>query len=148
MPVHADEKVTIKTWGVNRHVIDEIIPLRGKYPLKKCYEECMRNIGGIGARTLYLVGREQTALRIIREHAAKLGNAEVLTENYAPWVESKIPPASEAINKPSAIELKNLQRASALGFVPAKLKLARVLLTGNFTPQGMDIATARILLNE
>ena len=148
MPTCADEKVTIKAWGPGETQMDEIVPLRGKYPLKKCYEECMRNIGGIGARTLYLAGREQTALFNIREHARKLGNAEAWTADYAPYIAAKRPLAEESINKPSDIEFKNLRKAAELGFVPAKLKLARVLLTENFAPGGFDFASARKLLHE
>lgn len=148
MPSFQDEKVSIKAWHADGSSMDEIVPLRGKYPLNKCYEECMRNIGGTAARTLYLIGREQTALRTILEHARKLGNAEAWAEDYAPYVADKKPLAEESINKPSDIEFKNLHKAAELGFVPAKLKLARVLLTENFAPDGFDFATARKLLNE
>ena len=147
-PSFSDEKVTVRAWGNNYSAIDEIIPLRGKYPLKNCYEERMHNIGGIGARTLYLVAREQTALRTILDEAKKLGNAEAITGDYAPYTADRKPLAAHVINKPSDIEFKNLQQAAKLGFIPAKLQLARVLVTKNFAPQGFDFKTARTLLAE
>ncbi|MBQ9789162.1 MAG: hypothetical protein IJW31_06170, partial [Lentisphaeria bacterium] len=56
--------------------------------------------------------------------------------------------AEEVINKPSDFEFKNLKKAAELGFIPAKLKLARVLVTKNFAPAGCDFVTARKLLKE
>ena len=147
-PSFPDEKVTVRAWGNNYSAIDEIIPLRGKYLLKNCYEERMHNIGGIGARTLYLVAREQTALRTILEEAKKLGSAEALINDYAPYIEHRKSLAEEVINKPSDFEFKNLKKAAELGFIPAKLKLARVLVTKNFAPEGCDFVTARKLLKE
>lgn len=148
IPTRPDEKATVRAWGRNYTTMDEVIPLRGKYPLKNCYEEQMRNIGGIGARTLYLIGREQSALSAMREHARKLGSAEALINDYAPYIEHRKSLAEEVINKPSDFEFKNLKKAAELGFIPAKLKLARVLVTKNFAPEGCDFVTARKLLKE
>ncbi|MBR1965380.1 MAG: hypothetical protein IKA22_02095 [Lentisphaeria bacterium] len=148
IPTYTNEKVTIKAWSADGTQMDEIVPLRGKYPLKNCYEEKMHNIGGIAARTLYLIEREQTALRTIREHARKLGSAEALINDYAPYIEHRKSLAEEVTNKPSDVEFKNLKKAAELGFIPAKLKLARVLVTKNFAPGGFDFVTARKLLKE
>lgn len=148
------ETAEIKTWDATGMIMDEIVPLRGKYPLKKCYEERMRNIGGIGARTLYLIAREQLVLDSILDEARNLGNAEAWAGNHAPFEQRGMnperPPLSQegTINKPDESEYKNLKRAAELGYVPAKLRLARVLLTKNFSPEGFDLSGARKLLED
>ena len=149
VPNKPDEKVMLKSWDNNGCVMDEIMPLRGTYPLENCYEERMQNIGGVGARVLYLVAREQSTLSNILEEARKLGNAEAWAGPVAHFIQRALNPDSRAVvNKPDAVEFKNLLRASELGYIPAKLHLAKVFITENHSPQGYDLAAARKLLRE
>ena len=149
VPNKPDEKVMIKSWDNTGCVMDEIMPLRGTYPLENCYEERMQNIGGAGARVLYLAAREQSTLSDILGEARKLGNAEAWAGDVAHFIQRSLDPESRAsINKPDDKELKNLTRAAELGYIPAKLHLAKVFITKNYSPQGYDLAAARKLLRE
>ena len=149
IPTKPNEKVMLKSWDNTGRVMDEIMPLRGTYPLENCYEERMQNIGGVGARVLYLVSREQSTLKNILEEARKLGNAEAWAGTVAHFIQRTSDPESRAVvNKPNAEEFKNLIRASELGYIPAKLHLAKIFITENYSPQGYDLAAARKLLRE
>ena len=153
IPTFTGESAIINAWAADGRIMDEIVPLRGKYSLKNCYEESMRNIGGIGARAIFLIAREQHALADIVNDARKLGNAEAWAGKYAPFESRGLKPerealAKESFNKPDESEFRNLKRASELGYIPAKLYLARALATKNFTADGLDLNTARKLLKE
>lgn len=152
-PTVPGEKVVISAWSAASSVMDEVVPLRGKYPLINCYEERMRNLGGVAPRVLYLVAREQVALQKILEESRQLGNAEAWAGTFAPFDDrgmnpERTPLANESINKPTATEFKELTRSAELGYIPAKLRLARILVTKNFAPKGFDFASARKLLQE
>ncbi len=153
-PTYPNEKVTISAWSNIGTVMEEIIPLRGKYLLRECYEEKMQNIGGVGARTLYFIGREQVALEDLLQEAKKLGSAEAWVGfEFAPFEYRGINPErtpleKESINHPSKEEFTNLEKAAELGYVPAKITLARILVTPNFKHAEFDSERARKLLQE
>ncbi len=152
-PTVPGEKVVISAWSAYSVVMDETVPLRGKYPLANCYEERMRNIGGIAPRVLYLIAREQVALQKMLDESRQLGNAEAWAGTFAPFDDrgmnpERTPLVRESIGKPTAAEFKDLTRSAELGYIPAKLRLARILVTKNFAPQGWDFASARKLLQE
>ena len=149
VPNYPDEKVTIKAWSASGFCMDEIVPLRGKYPLENCYEERMQNIGGVGARVLYLAAREQSTLQNILEESRKLGNAEAWAGDVAHFIQRSLDPESRAVvSKPDGETFKNLTRAAELGYIPAKLHLAELFITKNYTPEGLDPAAARTLLRD
>lgn len=153
-PTFPDEKVTISAWSSQNTVMNEIIPLRGKYLLRECYEEKMQNIGGVGARTLYLIGREQFALGDLLEEAKNLGSAEAWVGfEFAPFEYRGINPErtpleKETTNHPTQTEFTNLEKAAELGYVPAKITLAKTLVTPNFKHAEFDSERARKLLIE
>lgn len=152
-PTVPGERVTILTWGRGYSCMEEIVPLRGTRPLKECYEERMRNIGGTGARVLYLIGREQA--EPIRSELMKMarerGSAEAWADPFTPY---------EARVRNDVWELKNegmvgisfekfqeLQHAAELGYVPAKLMVAKLFLKNSFDIPP-DAGRARKLIQE
>ena len=151
-PTVPGEKAVVTAWGVGDTIIQEIIPLRGKYPLKNCYEEKMRNIGGVIPRALYLLARENQALSDLRDEARRAGCAEAWAGNFAPFERRIFTPnhlslAEDSGGPPSRERLAELQHAADLGYVPAKLIVARRLVA----PQHMtedSIKKARTLLQD
>ena len=151
MPTFPGEKVTVIAWGDNGMAMQEVVPLRGKYPLKECYEEKMRNIGGVIPRTLYMFARENMALSAMLAEARKLGNAEAWAGKFAPFEARALKPlrtplSKESINIIEKEEFANLQHAADLGYIPAKLIIARQLLDPAYKAENAVVKARKLLI--
>ena len=151
MPTVPNEKVTLLAWW-RYETMQEVIPLRGKYPLRECYEEKMRNIGGVAARALY---EGSKALSVLIEPeliamARERGCAEAWADPFVPF-EFRHEASTWTLRNDgpyvSAEQFSGLVRAAELGYVPAKLRVARILL-GNYSYTEPDIPRARKLIQE
>ena len=151
MPTFPGEKVTVIAWGNNSMPMQEVVPLRGKYPLKECYEEKMRNIGGVIPRTLYMLARENMTLSAMLAEARKLGNAEAWAGKFAPFEDRALKPqrtplSQENVNVMGKEELSNLQHAADLGYIPAKLIVARQLLDPGYKAENAVVKARKLLI--
>ena len=151
MPTVPNEKVTLLAWW-RYETMQEVIPLRGKYPLRECYEEKMRNIGGVAARALY---EGSKALSVLIEPeliamARERGCAEAWADPFVPF-EFRHEASTWTLRTGSPYvspeQFLGLVRAAELGYVPAKLRVARILL-GNYSYVEPDIPRARKLIQE
>ena len=147
------EHVQILAWGREMSTMPEDIPLRGTRPLKECYEEKMRNIGGVAARVLYLIGREQA--EPVRSELMKMARerecAEAWAEPFTPYEDRSSNDVwdlkTEGVVAISPEKFQELQHAADLGYVPAKLRVAKLLLK-NSLGIDPDPVRARKLIQE
>lgn len=128
LPATITEKsATIKAYNGNSHIIDEKFNLKGKYSLAGCYQEERDNIGGVAARTLFVVGwpliKQQKELRNrMIELARNMGSGSAL---YWPFIDN-----NSEYHFPKAIpkeHFERLQKSAKAGHIPSKLTIAALL---------------------
>lgn len=99
--------------------------LTGTHPLRNCYRERIRNVGGVIPRAIFLVGLDagklkMETLRIARE----MGSASA-------WLYQPVPNENPAAQK-FAAKVDTLEKAVELGHVPSMIELAGICQKNGF----------------
>lgn len=136
-PTDREKSVTIKAWRGENNFFDATIPLKGKYPLKQCYQEEMENIGKVAARAIFVAAQTNATPPQLRkrmmELAREMGNASVL---FWPGIFSA--DASRGV-KPE--QYQRILTAMKAGHLPSKM-MAAAILQDNTMGIALDPATA------
>lgn len=129
-PVDEQRNVVLKVWNDDgTGIIPQKINLKGKYPLKDCYSEKMRSLGGIAGYSIWVVVQMQFSelsefAKEARKQSIRLGSIDAL---YAVIVPSDYRMQGQFWNS-GEVDFGNLEKASLAGHLPAKIMLAAAQL--------------------